>query len=57
MVRQQGADSVISERLAAEGKRFWPDTQAHLEQFGNHGLRTLCLAYRSLPRCTYANPY
>jgi magnesium-transporting ATPase (P-type) len=45
----QGADTVIHERLAASGKQFWEDTREHLEQFGNHGLRTLCLAYR----CAY----
>jgi magnesium-transporting ATPase (P-type) len=42
----QGADNVIQERLSLEGKRFWPPTQKHLEEFGRMGLRTLCLAYK-----------
>ena len=43
----QGADSVIYERLSAEGRRFADVTLDHLEEFGNQGLRTLCLAYRA----------
>ena len=42
----QGADSVIYERLSPEGRRFAGVTLDHLEEFGNQGLRTLCLAYR-----------
>ena len=42
----QGADSVIYERLSPEGRRFADVTLDHLEEFGNQGLRTLCLAYR-----------
>ena len=42
----QGADSVIVERLSEAGRSFWPATRAHLEEFGSHGLRTLCLAFR-----------
>lgn len=47
VVTLQGADTVIHERLSAEGGSFWDATQTHLQEFGNHGLRTLCLAYRS----------
>lgn len=42
----QGADTVIYERLAASGKEHCDATMAHLEDYGNQGLRTLCLAYR-----------
>ena len=50
----QGADTVIQERLSAEGKVFWKETQSHLEEFGKTGLRTLCLAYRwvTVPLCS-----
>jgi magnesium-transporting ATPase (P-type) len=46
LLYQQGADTVIYDRLSEEGKAFWPQTYEHLMEFGNHGLRTLCLAYR-----------
>ena len=42
----QGADTVIYERLSEAGRRFADVTLDHLEEFGNQGLRTLCLAYR-----------
>ena len=42
----QGADTVIYERLSRAGRTFADSTLAHLEEFGNQGLRTLCLAYR-----------
>ncbi len=44
--RRQGADTVIFERLGADGRKHCDDTMAHLEEYGNQGLRTLCLAYR-----------
>jgi predicted kinase len=37
---------VIYERLAPAGREHCDATMAHLETYGNQGLRTLCLAYR-----------
>jgi hypothetical protein len=37
---------VIYEQLAAAGREHCDATMAHLETYGNQGLRTLCLAYR-----------
>lgn len=42
----KGADNVIFERLSEDGKMFVNETKEHLLEFGNDGLRTLCLAYR-----------
>ncbi|KAK9812802.1 hypothetical protein WJX72_004072 [[Myrmecia] bisecta] len=49
----KGADNVIYDRLSPDGKQFWSSTVTHLEEFGNQGLRTLCLAYRILPKAEY----
>ncbi|KAG0032112.1 hypothetical protein BGZ82_006683 [Podila clonocystis] len=44
----KGADNIIFERLAAGQDQLVEDTTAHLQDFARDGLRTLCLAYRSL---------
>ena len=44
----QGADTVIYERLAGGNDDLKNITREHLEKFGSSGLRTLCLAYRDL---------
>ena len=46
----KGADNVIFERLdmSSDGARFREKTEADLDAFANEGLRTLCLASRSL---------
>lgn len=49
----KGADTVIFERLAKENP-FIEATSAHLEEYANEGLRTLCLAYRNVSNEEYA---
>lgn len=49
----KGADSVIFERLAKNGKEFEEATRTHLSTYGDAGLRTLALAYRKLDETTY----
>jgi phospholipid-transporting ATPase len=41
----KGADSVIYERLALAGNEHRDATAAHMDDFAQAGLRTLCLAY------------
>ncbi|KAJ1941089.1 phospholipid transporting ATPase, partial [Linderina macrospora] len=48
MLLSKGADSVIMERLRSNQDRLVQATLDDLELFANHGLRTLCLAYRLL---------
>ncbi|KAH6575423.1 hypothetical protein BASA62_001894 [Batrachochytrium salamandrivorans] len=50
----KGADTVIFERLSKQGNPFYDATCAHLEEFANDGLRTLCIAYRDIPDEEYA---
>ena len=50
----KGADTVIYERLAAEGNEFSDVTTRHMEEYGEGGLRTLCLAYAELDPAAYA---
>lgn len=40
----KGADSVIYKRLGGENQSIMSQTTAHLEEFANEGLRTLCIA-------------
>nr|XP_043625949.1 phospholipid-transporting ATPase 3-like [Erigeron canadensis] len=44
----KGADSVIYERLRDGNDEIKKITRVHMEQYGEAGLRTLCLAYRDL---------
>jgi len=52
----KGADTMIIERLglSPEQRRFQADTVAHLEQFAQEGLRTLCLGVREIEAHEYA---
>ncbi|KAJ6801000.1 putative phospholipid-transporting ATPase 4 [Iris pallida] len=50
----KGADSVILERLAKNGRMFEEETRKHLNEFGEAGLRTLALAYRKLDESEYS---
>ncbi|KAJ3402326.1 hypothetical protein HDU80_005192 [Chytriomyces hyalinus] len=50
----KGADTVIFERLAAEGNSYVDATNIHLEEYASEGLRTLCIAYRDVPEEEYA---
>lgn len=45
----KGADSVIFERLKANGDDLKRTTEGHLDDFANAGLRTLTLAYKVIP--------
>lgn len=45
----KGADNVIFERLRPGDKELKADTEDHLSEFANNGLRTLTLAYRIVP--------
>ncbi|GAA5846250.1 hypothetical protein JCM3766R1_000765 [Sporobolomyces carnicolor] len=49
----KGADTVIFERLAAEGQVFNETTSNHLEEYATEGLRTLCIAMREIPEDEY----
>ncbi|GAA5915739.1 uncharacterized protein JCM6883_002941 [Sporobolomyces salmoneus] len=49
----KGADTVIFERLAAEGQVFNETTSNHLEEYATEGLRTLCIAMREIPEEEY----
>ncbi|XP_040380933.1 probable phospholipid-transporting ATPase 4 [Oryza brachyantha] len=51
----KGADSIIFERLAKNGRVFEPDTSKHLNDYGEAGLRTLALSYRVLDESEYSS--
>ncbi|XP_014509326.1 putative phospholipid-transporting ATPase 9 [Vigna radiata var. radiata] len=44
----KGADSIMFERLAKNGREFEEKTMAHVHEYADAGLRTLILAYREL---------
>jgi len=44
----KGADTVIFERLAKNGNFFLDKTIEHLDEYASEGLRTLCLATRTI---------
>lgn len=44
----KGADSVMFERLARDGREFEEQTREHVNEYADAGLRTLILAYREL---------
>jgi phospholipid-transporting ATPase len=50
----KGADSVIYERLATTGNAHRDATMAHMDEFAQAGLRTLCLAYAPIDAAFYA---
>ncbi|XP_042480914.1 probable phospholipid-transporting ATPase 4 isoform X1 [Macadamia integrifolia] len=49
----KGADSIIFDRLAKNGRVFEEYTSRHLNEYGESGLRTLALAYRKLEEPEY----
>ncbi|KAK6914736.1 P-type ATPase, N-terminal [Dillenia turbinata] len=53
LVLCKGADSIIFERLAKNGRMFEEATTKHLNEYGEAGLRTLALAYRKLEESEY----
>ncbi|KAL8130275.1 hypothetical protein V2J09_019430 [Rumex salicifolius] len=50
----KGADSVMFERLASEGREFEQQTREHINTYAEAGLRTLILAYREVDEQEYA---
>ncbi|KAJ2160388.1 phospholipid transporting ATPase [Coemansia sp. RSA 552] len=53
MLLTKGADSVIMERIRDNQERLRQATLEDLELFASHGLRTLCLGYRTLEEDEY----
>nr|GMD77180.1 putative phospholipid-transporting ATPase 9 [Ipomoea batatas] len=49
----KGADSVMFERLAMNGREFEEETREHVNEYADAGLRTLILAYRELSEEEY----
>lgn len=49
----KGADNVIFERLGPSNDELKRQTDKHLEDFANEGLRTLCLAWKPLDEEVY----
>ncbi|KAJ9187328.1 hypothetical protein P3X46_002795 [Hevea brasiliensis] len=50
----KGADSVMFERLAKDGREFEEQTKEHINEYADAGLRTLVLAYRELDEEEYS---
>ncbi|CAN4089112.1 unnamed protein product [Withania somnifera] len=50
----KGADSIIYDRLAKNGRRFEEAMTKHLNEYGEAGLRTLVLAYKKLDEAEYS---
>ncbi|KAJ2928030.1 hypothetical protein H1R20_g9061, partial [Candolleomyces eurysporus] len=55
MLLAKGADNVIFERLRAGNDEMKEETERHLSEFANTGLRTLTLAYKIIPEEEYAS--
>ncbi|CAD6336531.1 unnamed protein product [Miscanthus lutarioriparius] len=51
----KGADSIIFDRLAKNGRMYEVDTTRHLNEYGEAGLRTLALSYRVLDESEYSS--
>ncbi|RDX74726.1 putative phospholipid-transporting ATPase 9, partial [Mucuna pruriens] len=48
LLLSKGADSVMFERIAKNGREFEEKTKLHINEYADSGLRTLILAYREL---------
>ncbi|XP_056862676.1 phospholipid-transporting ATPase 10 isoform X3 [Raphanus sativus] len=53
LLLSKGADNVMFERLAKNGRQFEAKTQEHVNQYADAGLRTLILAYREVDENEY----
>ncbi|MED6195380.1 Phospholipid-transporting ATPase 10 [Stylosanthes scabra] len=53
LLLSKGADSVMFERLAKDGREFEEKTKQHINEYADAGLRTLILAYRELDEDEY----
>ncbi|WCJ35717.1 ATPase E1-E2 type family protein / haloacid dehalogenase-like hydrolase family protein [Euphorbia peplus] len=49
----KGADSIMFERIALNGKEYEQNTRKHVNEYADAGLRTLLLAYRELKEEEY----
>ncbi|CAI9267581.1 unnamed protein product [Lactuca saligna] len=49
----KGADSIIFDRLSKNGRTFEEATTKHLNDYGEAGLRTLALAYKTIEKSEY----
>ncbi|MQL70881.1 hypothetical protein Taro_003201 [Colocasia esculenta] len=54
LLLSKGADSVMFERLAKNGRTFEEETREHVKEYADAGLRTLILAYREIGEEEYA---
>ncbi|XP_076881410.1 phospholipid-transporting ATPase 6-like [Bidens hawaiensis] len=50
----KGADTIIFDRLASDGKMYLESTTKNLNDYGEAGLRTLALAYKKLSESEYS---
>ncbi|CAM0958897.1 unnamed protein product [Alopecurus aequalis] len=50
----KGADSIMFERLSSSETTYSEETQQHINEYADAGLRTLVLAYRQLDEAEYA---
>ena len=48
LLLSKGADSVMFEQIAKNGRDFEEKTKQHIAEYADSGLRTLILAYREL---------
>ncbi|CAA7039261.1 unnamed protein product [Microthlaspi erraticum] len=53
LLLSKGADNVMFERLAKNGRRFEEETRQHVNEYADAGLRTLILAYREVDESEY----
>ncbi|KAG2267989.1 hypothetical protein Bca52824_062544 [Brassica carinata] len=53
LLLSKGADNVMFERLAKDGRKFEEKTREHVNEYADAGLRTLILAYRELDENEY----
>lgn len=53
LLLSKGADSVMFDRLAKNGREFEERTKEHVNEYADAGLRTLILAYRELSEEEY----
>ncbi|KAG6839833.1 hypothetical protein C0991_011212 [Blastosporella zonata] len=49
----KGADNIIFQRLKDSEEELMATTEVHLNEFANHGLRTLTLAYKVISEADY----
>ncbi|KAM7268641.1 hypothetical protein ACFE04_010807 [Oxalis oulophora] len=54
LLLSKGADSVMFEKLAKDGREFADQTKDHINEYADAGLRTLILAYRELEEDEYS---